>query len=103
MSHRQVKILTGSRQRRDQVPIIIVSSGWTDADNQSDVHVCMLIANSWKAGALNRSAGAKRHSPAIEDDQALVAPKGPNDEGYRSCRHGNVYRHATVALARDVR
>jgi hypothetical protein len=39
MSHREVKILTGPRQRRDQVSIIIVSSGWTDADNQSDVHV----------------------------------------------------------------
>ena len=39
MSHRQVKIPTGSSQRRDQVSIVVVSSGWTDADDHSDMHV----------------------------------------------------------------
>jgi hypothetical protein len=37
--HHHVKIPTGARQRIDQTPLVEVSSGGTDADNQSDVRV----------------------------------------------------------------
>ena len=59
VSHRQLKILAGTRCRSDQVSIVVVSRCGANADNQSDMHVHVPGRSSLRADGSSILHGAE--------------------------------------------